>query len=400
MAYRYNSRYNSPRLYGSRRYSSYGYRRSAARPTYTPRRTYTRKRTTRRKPRRASSWRRPDATMNNRMADPGEKFALLQMDPFEVQNFGGKIPDSNTVPSVAVSSTDLHALTLAVGTNSKCYAYNASVTWSEVASVEGAAGWTWPAAFGGTTDFTKRTDYTATYELDRPVAHGIRISSGVAPTDASGFVHIAIAYESWLAETTWQFPTTAAGLSSYQWYKRVSLASLTQTPITVSNKYIDETAFRYRGANARPVDNATQTTFHTGSGWGTILIAVEGGSAAILNPLNIEWVYHSECVPKFAGVATGSPAAPFNPTVMSGTSNMVANTDLTHTEVNQASYVQQAQEAFSQGVGQASTDIFNNYVAPAAARAGYAAVQTGAYLAAQRFGIGGVNNNPNRLALN
>jgi len=377
-----------------------GGRRSVPRATYTPRRAPARRRTYRRKAvRRSSRFSRGDASVRRPM-DAGEKFAALQMDPFEVQNFGGKIPDSNTVPSVAVSNSELFPITLTTGTNTKCYAYFPSVTWAQATATEGVTSWSWPATFGGATNFSKRTDYGTTYELDRPVAHGIRITSGVAPTDASGFVHIAIAYESWLGESTWAFPSTPQGLSSYQWYKRVSLASLTQTPITICNKYIDETAFRYRSAIAQPVDNAGQTNFHTGGGWGAILIAVEGGSAGILNPCNIEWIYHSECVPKSTGVASGSPAAPFNPTVMSGTSNMVANTDLTHTEINQASYVQQARQMFAQGAGQASSDIFSNYVAPAISRAGYAAVSGGAYLASRQFGIGGVNNNPNRLALN
>jgi len=377
-----------------------GSRRGVPRATYTSRRAPVRRRTYRRKAvRRSPRFRRGDASVSRAM-DPGEKFAALQIDPFEIQNYGGKIPDSNTVPSVAVSNTELFPITLAVGTNTKCYAYWPSVTWSQVASTEGPTSWTWPATFGGTSNFAKRTDYGTTYELDRPVAHGIRITSGVAPTDASGFVHIAIAYESWLQESTWAFPLSPQGLSSYQWYKRVSLASLTQTPLTICNKYIDETAFRYRSAIATPVDNAGQTNFHTGGGWGAILIAVEGGATGILNPVNVEWIYHSECVPKSTGVASGTPAAPFNSSVMSGTSNMVANTDLTHTEVNQLSYVNQARQMFYQGAGQASSDIFSNYIAPAISRAGYAAVSSGAYMASRQFGIGGVNNNPNRLALN
>ena len=358
---------------------------------------------TRRAPSTSSTtvgWMRPDARGGGSMLDPGQKFALLQIDPFEFMVFGGKIPDSNTVPSCAVSSADLFPINLTTGTNMKCYAYPASVTWSQVAAIEGAGAWSWPALFAGATNYSKRTDYTNTYELDRPVAHGVRISSGVAPTDAAGFVHIAIGYESLLNESTWPFPTTPTGLAGYQWYKRVSLASLTQTPLTVCNKYVDETAFRYRASNTEPIYNASQGSFQTGTGWGVIFIAVEGGAAGVLNPVNLEWVLHTEAVPKASGVASGSPAAPFNSTVMSGTSNMVANADLTHTEINQSQYVSQAMSNFQSAVSDVGQRAYNEYIVPAAGRFANAAVYGAYNYATQRYGISGVNNNPNRLALN
>jgi len=392
MAFSYFGRRYAPR----RRFWSPYRRRSYSRATYVPRRT--RRRAPVRRRRARASFPRPDALVP-KVLGPGEKFALLQIDPFESRGLGGKIPDSTTVPSLSVTTTEIVNLDLAVGTNSRCWGFTPAVSATIVSATEGAGSWTWAAAYGGTGSSSKRTDYIAAYELDRPVAHGVRISSGVAPTSATGFVHVAIAYEGYYNQATWPFPTTTAGMAAYAWYKRVPLASLTQTPMTIINKYVDETAFRYRDSTAAAYTNAGIAEFHTAGGWGTILIAVEGGAAGQLNPIQAEWVYHSEAIPKNTGVASGTPAAPMNSTILSGTSQMVANTDLTHTEVNQSSYQEAALAVFSAAVGEAGDVVFQNVALPIVQNLGRYAVYGAANMAANALGIGGVNNNIERNSL-
>lgn len=114
------------------------------------------------------------------MMEPGEKFLLAQIDPFSPECFGAKIPDSNTVPSVAIHDVENFSLTLTVPTNQRMFAFNPTYTSSVVESVEGAAGWAWVAAFGGTVNRQKRGSYIAAMELGRPCAHALRISSPVA----------------------------------------------------------------------------------------------------------------------------------------------------------------------------------------------------------------------------
>jgi len=337
---------------------------------------------------------------------PAEKWALAQIDPFNTRAHGGKIPDSNTVPSCSVALQDNVALTLTTATNTNCWAFLPRVQRGRmITATEGAASWTWPAAYAGNSSFTKGADYIAAYELDRPVAHGVRISSSVPPTTAQGFVHIAIAYESFAnnGATTWPWPTTLASLSNYQFYKRVTLASLTQMPLVVVNKYMDETAFRYSDPSdvtgAAGAATGTLQTFHTFFSWGAILVAVEGVNS--LSPLNVEVLLHTEAIPKQSGAVTGTPAAVANSQIMGATSYMVANVGESYSYAERDSYLARGQAMFQQGIQQAG-----NYASEELQRRAAAAAQSLfegglSYAFNQAFGgIGGVNDNPNRLALN
>jgi len=390
-----------------------GYRRSYRRPP--ARRSYS---MYRRAPSRRPATRRRRTTRTTRgrtgvaargcacpsMLTAGDKWSLAQVDPFNPRAFGGKIPDSNTVPSCSVALQDLVALPLALVSDTRCFAFLPRVQRGRtITSTGGAAAWTWPAAYAGNSSFTKATDYAAAYELDRPVAHAIRLSSAVPPTTAQGFVHIAIAYESFAENgaTTWPWPTTVADLGNYQFYKRVTLASLTQSPLVVVNKYMDETAFRYSSTSditgAAGAATGTLQTFHTFFSWGAILVALEGVNS--LAPLNCEVLLHTEAIPKQSGAVTGTPAAVANSTIMGATSYMVSNTPESFNQQEHDSYLSRAQTNFQAGLQQAG-----NYAGQEVRRRGESLARDlfqaaiGGLLNGGR-GIGGVNDNPDRLML-
>lgn len=321
--------------------------------------------------------------------DPGEKFVLAQIDPFNPQAYGAKIPDSNTVPSCFSFDTENQDLALSVTTNQSCWAFNPTYTWGTVPAIEGVSGWTWQGTFGGGINRSKRGGYIAQFELDRPVAHAVRLSSSVAPLNATGFVHIAIAYESFYGTTSWPYPTTLGEMSGYQYYKRVTLASLTQSPLTIINKYVDDTAFRYKSSDSPDVKNADKLEFNVPNSWGTILIAVEGVGAA--NPLSVEHLLMTEAIPKNTSPVQGSNAAPFNQATLAGASNMSAQMDFSHTEAEQQTYFAQAVGAAQSGAAQAGQTLFSNVVIPAMRNFGFNAAM-GAVA-----GIAGINRNPYRL---
>ena len=327
--------------------------------------------------------------------DPGQKFTLLQVDPFLSQGLGAKVPDTNTVPSMTTCLQEITAGTLSTATNQKCWAFNPVVTHAFVAATEGAAAWSWGADWAANaTNMAKRTDYAAQIELDRPVAHAVRVSSGVAPTSATGFVHLAVSTNTNFNFDTWPFPTTVALMSGCQWYKRVTLASLTQSPITIVNKFIDETGFRYKSPMSAPMNKSDANAFQAGArSWGTLLVAIEGGNS--ISPLSFETILHTEAIPKFSGTILGSPSAAYSPASMSSTATMVSNTDFSHTEATQQSHLQQASNALSAGAADVGNSIFNNVIIPGLYHAGGAA----AAAAAGGLGIIGVNN-ANRLQLN
>ncbi|AXH74166.1 MAG: capsid protein [Cressdnaviricota sp.] len=330
----------------------------------------------------------------------GQKFLLAQIDPFEPKALGCKVPDSNTIPSVSCMMNDLRNITQVIAGNASCVALLPTVTGGIVTANEfSATDWSWPTSFGGKTNFSKRADYVNTYELDRPVAHGIRISCPLAPTSVTGFVHVAVATESFNNSSSWPFPTNADGMAGYPFYKRFSLAALTQSPLTVINKYVDETAFRYTGADSENIGNAGIMEFHVPRSWGALLIAVTGappGAGSI--PLSYEVILHLEGIPKSTGVLAGSTAAPLNNTILGATAHMVANTDFSHTEEQQESYMNRALSAASQGLGQASRVTFERFVLPGI-RAGAYNLAGAAFSAGVSRGISGVNSNPLRLSV-
>jgi len=385
MVYRRSYRRYSPRRYTRRR------------PSYTPV-VRPRRRAVRR---RRTPTRRPTKMANSPVEfTPSLKFALAQLDPFDPRCMGAKIPDSNTMPSLANSDVDILASPApSVAGNFVCLAFRPAYTMATVTAVQGAGGVTWSGSFGGTANRSKRTAYTDAIEVTRPVSHAIRISSSLAPTSATGFVHIGLAVETRYGETTWTFPTTIEQMGGLAHYKRVTIASLTQSPLTVINKWIDDTAFRY----SSPLGAAGQQTnesFQNDYGWSTVIVMIEG--APITSPpLSFEHILHSEGLPKKEGVFVGSTAAPNSPGIMSAVSSMQTETDFAHTEAEQDSYISQGASAFARGAAQAGSNVYNNVAIPLLERIGGAAMNAAmsAAAGALRGGIPGVNANPNRLAL-
>jgi len=339
-----------------------------------------------------ASMRNPRQT---RQMEPGEKFLFAQIDPFSPECWGAKIPDSNTVPSVASQDVENVSLALTTATNMRAWAFNPSYVTGQITSNEAAAQWVWPLAFAGGSNRSKYTSYSAQFELNRPTAHAVRISSPVAPLNATGFVHIAIAYESYYGATTWSWPTTPGGLSGYQYYKRVTLASLTQSPLTIVNKYVDDTAFRYLSTDASDIKQGQDLEFSVPHSWGTILIAVEGVGST--SPLSIEHLLLTEAIPKSTSTVSGSTAASFSPEIVQATSNMSAHTDFTHSETNQNEYMTNALNQVRAGAGAAGQELFDNVVLPVAYGIGQSAVHSAAAGFQSMLGISGVNSNPNRL---
>lgn len=385
------------------------YKRSSRRATrYKRRPTY-------RAPARRVSRRRSYATKrsSNRRApkkecvcpgelSPGNKFVMAQLDPFDTTVTGAKIPDSNTMPSIANVDVDISNLSsTAVSTDLSARAFRPQYTWSEVTATAGASV-TWVAAWGGTANRSKRTAYLAAIELTRPVAHAVRISSPLAPTAASGFCHIGLSNETQLGETTWTYPTTVAQMSGLQHYKRVTIASLTQSPITVINKWLDDTAFRYSAPASTMVENATSSSFQSDGSWATIVIMIEGAPVSS-TVLSVEHLLLSEGLPKKDGVIIGTLAASNNPQVLQAVGEMSITQEPFHTEAEQESYISRGVAAVAQGAAAHGERMFNSVAVPLLQRAGSYGLGVAVNMAAMamngRGGLPGINSNAQRLTL-
>ena len=372
-----------------------------------PRRSYTRR------PR--VSTRR--ATYRRRIVDPckcpgeltpGAKFAMAQLDPFEPRCVGAKIPDSNTMPSIANQDIDQDSVSSGTAGQLAGVAFCPSYQNARYTATSGAA-LVWTATSVQRRNFAS---VTSTIEAYRPVAHALRISSGLAPTAATGFLHIGLACESYRNDelaggAVPDLPKSINDMTGLAHYKRVTLASLTQSPLTIINKWIDETAFRYNDVDAQNgfVSNASTINvlnFNFNQSWCFIVLMLEGAPAS--QPvLAVEHLLMTEMLPKKEGFLIGNQAAPHSAGTMSAVSSMVQETDFGHTEAQQDSYIQQGVNELARGAAIAGAQVYNNIAAPLLQRVGQTAVNTAANYALNavmgRGGIPGVNANPNRLAL-
>lgn len=339
---------------------------------------------------------------------PGAKFAMAQLDPFEPKCLGAKIPDSNTMPSIANQDIDQESVSSGTAGQLAGVAFCPSYQNAKYVATSGAT-------LQWTTTVSQRRNYasiTTAIEAYRPVAHAVRISSGLAPTAATGFLHIGLAVESskndeLAGSSIPDLPKSINDMTGLAHYKRVTISSLTQSPLTIINKWIDDTAFRYSdvdavyqyaaNASAQPVN-----TFNFQQSWGFIVLMLEGAPAS--QPcLAVEHLLLSEMLPKKEGFLIGTQAAPNSPGTMSAVSSMVSEVDFGHTEAQQESYIQQGINELARGASVAGAQVYNNIAAPLLQRVGQSAVHTAANYALNavmgRGGIPGVNANPNRLAL-
>jgi len=367
------------------------------------RRTYKRATSSRRSPRAVRP--KKSACVCPNELTPSAKFALAQLDPFEPLAQGAKVPDSTTIPSIANCDTDQVALTTAATQTLAAIAF-----WPSYTNAVLPATWTAGVLTWNTTLVQDRRNQAAVVtniEGIRAVAHAIRLSCSLSATSATGFVHIGIGTESRLStsSTLWQLPTTVNEMTGLAHYKRFTLSSLTQSPITAINKWLDETAFRYdipEAANTPTTASSTFANFTFGSTWGQLVVMVENVPASS-TIISAEHILLSEMIPKKTGFLIGSQAAPNSPGTMSAVSSMTAETDFAHTEAGQEGHIQQGLSALQRGAAAAGEQIYQTVAVPLAQRVGGMAVNAAFnYGMAAVMGVGGLpgqNSNPNRLSI-
>jgi len=377
------------------------------------RRQTTRRRTVRKAPARRTSSRR-QTNRKNDCRCPGElsagaKFALAQLDPFEPKCLGAKVPDSNTMPSIANADTD--QVTLG-GPATSGYliaaAFNPQYQYSYLTATPGATSVTWGGSWSSRRN---ASNVTASVEAIRPVAHALRMVSPLAPTAATGFVHVGLSVESRyssIASSSPDFPTTINDMTGLAHYKRFTLASLTQSPVTVINKWIDETGFRYEDPRAvnNYISNASTpgtNALNFNQSWGTLIVMVDSQPTTATVPISFEHLLLTECLPRKDAFILGTQAASNSPGTMSAVSVMTSETDFAHTESQQDTYIQEGLRSFERGAAVAGERVWNDVAAPLLSRFGTAVVNTGVAMAFNaingRGGIPGVNSNPARLTL-
>lgn len=348
--------------YTRRRRGSYGgYRRY--RPRYsTYRRTYRRSHSTVAR-RRTSTKKRATRTSTSHsggstLGKDSEKYLLALTDPFSENAEGVKIPDANAQPSVSVKVEDIFTITAAATETLAAWAFNPSTSKMAVQGVfASASSWTWAATYGGNFPSSKNTKMIADMDLWRPVAHGLRITCGLAPTTVTGFLHVAVFAQANYGQTTWSYPTNLADLSNVAGYKRIPLARLTAEGLVITNRPLDCTAQHYTDTD-NPIYNGGSTNdgWNVPLEWASIIVVVEGVTA---NPtstqslLAIESILHTECIPRATSISTPSPAAAYSPAALGAASAVTSRVQAAVLDGDKAAKKMKAAMVAQKGVSKA-----------------------------------------------
>lgn len=285
-------------------YSYFPYRRSYRRRGYFRRRrnyvptvrTPTRRYPLRRRRQTVSKMKR---SMDSGLSKP-HPFLIANMNPFLPDAFNARVPDASTAPSSAVTLRDENQLTASAATNlvSAFFQPNFNAAYVVATQVSSSAV-SWGASYAANgTSWTRLSSFTSTYNLARPVAHGVRLSCPLPPTSAAGYVHIALYSMSTYGQATWEIPTTVAMMRDLPSYKKLTLASLTQNPVVVVNKFLDQTAFHYVDSQCTEAQQSSYNQFQVPHGWMGILVMVDGHG--VTTPcLDYEVILHVEGQARF-----------------------------------------------------------------------------------------------------
>lgn len=335
-----------------------------------------------------------------RRVSPGfgalSRFVRAQIDPFTDAVNGCKIPDCNTYPSTPLRVEDVYPATSSDANGVIVYGVLPLLKNTFVNGTSASAStWTWSAAYGGGVDSKKAAAIDTQFELYRPVAHGLKINCSGAPTTVTGNVHVAVYAFSDFGATTWTMPTSIDMLTGCLYYNKWSLATLTQQSVTIVNKFLDCTSTKYIDPASTCVGNATNIQFQN-IGWACILVVVEGAPANT-KLLNLENVIHIEALTKADGIATSTPAAPYNVSELQTVSRLAGTTEAARSEAMEQSYLERVAEAIGEGVNSFASHVFGRYVVPGARAVGYYG-SANLLNAAWRYGVPGVTNVRNRTA--
>jgi len=339
--------------------------RDKATPKKNAARTYTRRSYS--APSRYGAYRPYYRRYYSRMATPRSitfpQFAVAQIDPFDPAARGVRVPDESTAPSSAFKLYDQSTLFGSTGgtpvanemavrlyfPNTVRFSKRQSNTSNSTTAV------TWGSTWASDSETpSKAAAVTAQYSVARPVAHGVRLSCPLAPTTVTGFCHVAlISIDTFGADgddpsalaSAGKLPTTVSDMRELPHYRRCTLASLTQESMTVVNRFLDTTAFRYISTNSDELTAAAggqdKGTFHVPSSWMAIVVLVEGhGQAAGTTVLTVEHITHFEGQTKTAGLNSDDSAETANPDVFDSTASAAGKTKASYFQSEQTSVAQ------------------------------------------------------------
>jgi len=287
-------------------------------------------------------------------------FAAAQLSPFDEGVKGIKVPDQATAPSFTALSRDLTGFTTdaTYGVSGSVFRYHPT-NFRVGVTAASSSSWSFTAAFGNAVNTTNLSSLTASFAALRPVAWGVRLTSRLATTTASGNVHICLVPDL-VDGTTWTYPTTLSAMESCVGYRRIPVAELCTNEVVIASKFTDGSAFTY-------IDPAKADTGAPGiapaSGWMAIMVIVEG-PVSTTNIIDTDAIHHWEALAgtgSAMGVFSPSEAAPSSPAAMAATKYLIDKASpvrIVSDVVNDEGFWRAAADTFSAGV-KIATGLYN-----------------------------------------
>lgn len=283
------------------------------------------------------------------------QFTMCQIDPFAPECFGAKVPDESTAPSSTAFSRTQYPLSTGSGFGGcgAVFRYHPAAFAVDLIPASSTS-WANHTAFAGTTATSNQLALASAYSEVRAVGFGIKLSTRLNYTTASGVVHIALVPDI-LDKVTWNYPTGIGAMEYSPYYRRIPLADLIENEMLINGKYTDLTAFRYVDP-AIPDFGPTSAVFPS-TGWLAIQVWYEG-AINITNALDIEYIAQYECFSQASsttlGVMSVSPASPSSPAVMAATSYLIDATEpikvVSDTNENEPDFWQGVTSVFDTGL--------------------------------------------------
>lgn len=256
-----------------------------------------------------------------------DQFTLAQVKPFHADALGVRVPDLNVNSSIPFHVVDRFnfSATTAYSVASAFFPWpNVCRADMTVNTTGGTDTWAVPATFGGIAQVTSLASITSTFKACRAAAHGIKLTTQVAPGYAQGNIHVC-----WVPQlvgtTTWQFPASVSDMCSMPGYHRFSVASLINNPAFLTNKFLDSTAFEYRVPTQTL--GTTNPSGEFALGWNFVFIAVENAynTNAATNQVQVEQIMHMEAQPALNQVLLSASPSPSNPAAFARAMNASAH---------------------------------------------------------------------------
>jgi len=271
---------------------------------------------------------------------PLDKYIVANFQPFADHARGAKIPDDNTLPSVAATLNERVVLTAdANGFAAMTFRPFSAGSYTAPASISAGGAITWTA--GVTTDFS--TTMGDDFRTIRTVGGGIKLDYESRPDEAAGSVHIALIPDinhSTQAYGSNYWPSTLTEIANSAWFEDVTVDKLVKTGLSVPFKRIDSSAnfYRYNDPSSTSSSISDPSSLLT-TGWSNIVVFVTGATPNAV--FDIDCILHVEALKTADSVTfiSQTPAKPYKPSLMQVVSSGHASSDVVNYGDNHAAHV-------------------------------------------------------------